>query len=252
MYRSKKLIKYQNIKHYFFSRKNGCSTGIYKSLNCGKGSNDKKKNILQNLKFVSKKIGINYKNLILMNQTHSNKAVLINKKNKNKKKFKCDALVTQEKNIAIGVLTADCVPIILFDSKSQTIGCIHSGWKGGISGIIENTLKIFDKINSSNNLIASVGPCIGKNSYEVGKELLKKFEEESKYNSVFFLKKNNGRFLFNIRGYVNEKLKKQGVKSIDNIKLDTFQDRDKFYSYRRSQILGEKDYGRCISTICLI
>ena len=252
MFCSKKLIKHQNIKHYFFSRKNGCSTGIYKSLNCGKGPNDKKKNIEQNLKFVSKKIGIDHKSLILMNQTHSNNAILINKKNKNKIKFKCDALVTQEKNIAIGVLTADCVPIILYDSKSQTIGCIHSGWKGSISGIIENTLKIFYKINSSNNLIASVGPCIGKNSYEVGKDLVKRFKKESKYNSAFFLKQNNGKFLFDIRRYVNEKLKKMGVKRIDNIKLDTFHDRDNFYSYRRSQILGEKDYGRCISAICLV
>ena len=104
---------------------------------------------------------INQKKL-LMHQTHSNKVIIINKKNKNLKRFNSDALITKLKDVALGVVTADCVPIILYDIKNQIIGCIHAGWKGALSGIIENTIKKFKKLNSKNKIFASVGPCIGK------------------------------------------------------------------------------------------
>ena len=167
MYFSKKLKKFKNINHCFFSRKGGFSKGIYKSLNCGQGSKDNKKNINKNLNFVSKKIKINKKKLALMYQTHSNKVIIINNKNKNLIKFKSDALITKIKGIALGVVTADCVPIILFDSQNQIIGCIHAGWKGAFIGIIENTIKKFKKLNSKNKIYAAIGPCIGNKSYEV-------------------------------------------------------------------------------------
>ena len=250
MFFSNNFKKFKKIHHCFFSRKNGFSRGIYQSLNCGKGSNDRIEKILKNLKFISNFIGVKKAKLILMNQTHSNKVIIINDKNKNNKKFNSDALITKVKGIALGVLTADCVPILLYDKKNEIIGCIHAGWKGSILGIIDNTISKMKKLVKNNEIYACVGPCIGKNSYEVDKDFLKKFKNISKKNSIFF-KKNNKKFLFDIRGYVNYELKNKGVKVIDNIDLDTFQDFDNFFSYRRSQKLGEKDYGRCISTICL-
>ena len=140
MFFSKKLKKFKNINHCFFSRKGGYSKGIYQSLNCGQGSNDRKINVNRNIALVSKKMKINKKKLALMYQTHSNKVIVINSKNKNISKFKSDAIVTKIKGLGLGVVTADCVPIILFDTKNEIIGCIHAGWRGAFSGIIENTI----------------------------------------------------------------------------------------------------------------
>jgi len=251
MFYSKKFKKFKNIKHCFFSRKGGFSKGIYQSLNCGKGSKDNKKNIYKNLSLVSKKMKINQKRLLLMRQTHSNKVIVINKKNKNSKKFDSDAIITKMKGIALGVVTADCVPIILYDIKNQIIGCIHAGWKGASSGIIENTVKKLKKLNSKNKIFASIGPCIGKKSYEVDIDFYKKFISKSKKNSVYFVKKKNNKKLFNLRKYINDKLIKLNVKT-DHVNHDTFKEKSRFFSYRRSQKLHEKDYGRCISVISLI
>ena len=251
MFYSKKFKKFNNVKHCFFSRKGGFSKGIYQSLNCGKGSKDNKKKVYRNLSFVSKKMGINQKKLSLMYQTHSNKVIIINKKNKNLKRFNSDALITKIKGVTLGVVTADCVPIILYDIKNQIIGCIHAGWKGAPTGIIENTVKKFKKLDSKNKIFASVGPCIGKRSYEVDIDFYNKFILKSKKNAVYFLKKNNNKKLFNLRKYVNDKLLKLNVK-VDNVNHDTFKEKNSFFSYRRSQKLKEKDYGRCISIISLI
>ncbi len=251
MFYSKKFRKFRNIKHCFFSRKGGVSKGIYQSLNCGKGSRDNKINVLKNLSLVSKKMGVHKKKLSLMYQTHSNKVIIINKRNKNCKRFKSDALITNIKGVALGVVTADCVPIILYDIENEIIGCVHAGWKGTSLGIIENTIKKFKKINSGNKIFASVGPCIGKKSYEVDINFYKKFITKSKKNSLYFVKKNKDKKLFNLRKYVNDKLLKLNVK-VDHVIHDTFKEKSKFFSYRRSQKLGESDYGRCISIISLI
>ena len=250
MFYSKKFKKFKSISHCFFSRKNGVSKGVYKSLNCGKGSKDNKKNIIKNLKIVANKIGIEFKNLKLMHQTHSNKVIIINKNNKNHKNFSSDAIITNIKGYALGVLTADCVPIILFDNRNKVIGCIHAGWKGALSGIIENTLKKFRKMNSKNEIFASIGPCIGSKNYEVDLDFYKKFQLRSKKNKKYFIKKNNNKRLFNLRKYVSDKLLKLNVK-VDHVYHDTFKEKHKFFSYRRSQKIGENDYGRCISIICL-
>tara|TARA_Y100000591_G_C21719034_1_gene637706 strand:- start:143 stop:913 length:771 start_codon:yes stop_codon:yes gene_type:complete len=250
MFFSKKLKKFKNIKHCFFSKKGGFSKGIYKSLNCGRGSKDNKKNINRNLALVSKKMKVVKRNLILMYQTHSNKVIVINNKNKNLKEFKSDALITKIHGIALGVVTADCVPIIIFTPKKQIIGCIHAGWKGASSGIIENTIKKIRSLSFKDEIYAAVGPCIGKKSYEVDLTFYKKFILDSKKNYIYFSKKNKVKKLFDLRKYVNDKLIKLNVK-VDHVNKDTFRDNIKFFSYRRSQKLGQNDYGRCISVIAL-
>ena len=251
MFHSKKFNKFKNINHCFFSRKKGFSKGIYASLNCGKGSNDNKKNIIKNLGLVSKIIKVSRKNLVLMHQTHSNKVIIIKKKNKNIIKFKSDALVTKVKGLALAVVTADCVPIILYDLKNQVIGCIHAGWKGAFTGIIENTISKFKKINSNNQIFASVGPCIGKKSYEVDLNFYKKFITKSKTNTIYFTFKNKNKKNFDLRKYAGDKLKKMNIK-VDHVNHDTFKEKNYFFSYRRSQKLRENDYGRCITVISLI
>jgi YfiH family protein len=251
MFYSKKIKKFQNIKHCFYTKKNGFSDGIYQSLNCSLGSNDKKANVIKNLEFVSKNIGVKNNNLILMNQTHSNKVIVVDGLNKSLSRFNSDALITDLKDVAISVLTADCVPIILYDEVNKIIGCIHAGWKGAISGIIENTIQEFSKLNKKIKITAAVGPCIGSKSYEVDSDFYNNFLNISKENQIFFEKTTNNKFLFDIRKYVNKRLIDCEVLNIDNIELDSCKDDKNFFSYRRSQKLNEIDYGRCISTICL-
>ena len=147
MFFSKNLKTFNNINHCFFSKNGGVSRGVYSSLNCGLGSDDKKENVLKNLIIVSKQIGLNSKNLFTMNQTHSNRVVVINDANKHIQRVDSDALITREKNIAISVLTADCVPILIYDEVNQVIACVHAGWKGAVSGIVENTLNTISKMS---------------------------------------------------------------------------------------------------------
>ena len=251
MFYSKKFKKFKNINHCFFSKKGGFSKGVYRSLNCGKGSNDDKKIVLKNLALVSKKMKINQKNLILMHQTHSNKVIIVNKKNKEIKKFKSDAIITKLKGFALGVVTADCVPIILYDSKNDIIACIHAGWKGASSGVIENTLAKFQKLNFNNKIFACIGPCIGKKNYEIDYSFYKNFISKSKKNVVYFSQKNKKKKLFDLRKYIKDKLLKHNV-SVDHVNHDTFKEKNNFFSYRRSQKIHENDYGRCISVISLI
>ena len=168
MFFSKKLQKFKNIKHCFFSRQNGFSKGLYKSLNCGLGSNDNKENILKNLEIVGNKIGCKKDSLITLNQKHSNEALYFSNQNSIKNKLPGDAMVTQVKNIGIGILTADCASILLYNPKKKIIGCIHSGWKGALNGIIKNTVLKFKELDSKNeDLIVAVGPCLKKENYEV-------------------------------------------------------------------------------------
>ena len=185
-----------------------------------------------------------------MNQTHSNKVIEINKNNY-KKKINCDAVITSVKGLVLGVVTADCVPIIIYDSKNEIIGCIHAGWKGAIKGIIKNTVNKIKKLNKKNKIFACIGPCIGKKSYEVDKLFYKKFLSASKENNKYFSYKNKSKKLFNIRKFVADKLTSLNV-IIDHVNRDTFRDKNNFFSYRRSTKLKQNDYGRCISVISLI
>jgi len=250
MFYSKKLKKFKEIKHYFFSKRNGYSTGIYKSLNCGHGSKDKKKNIQKNLKFVAKKMSVKLENLVLMHQTHSNKVIEIKKMNYRRKIY-ADAMITKMKGVSLGVLTADCVPIILYDSRNKIIGCIHAGWKGAFKNIIKNTIHKIKKISVNSKIYASVGPCIGLKSYEVDIKFYKKFISKSTKNKIYFLHKSKSKKLFNLRKFITDKLKQCKVE-VDQVNHDTFIEKNKFFSYRRSCKLKQRDYGRCISAIAML
>ena len=252
MFYSKKFIKFKNINHCFFSKNGGVSEGIYDSLNCGINSGDKKENVYKNLNIVSKKIGLNIENLFTMNQTHSNKVVVINNLNKHIQRIDSDALITNQKNIAISVLTADCVPILIYDEVNQIIASIHAGWRGAVNGIIENTLNEMKKISKNGKINVAIGPCINIENYEVGQEFYVKFIQLSKKNEVFFLPIKKNKFLFDLRKYVNSKFEKLNVNYVENIDFDTFSENKNFFSFRRSKQLDEHDYGRCISAISLI
>ena len=252
MFFSSKLKKYKNLKHCFFSRKNGYSKGLYKSLNCGLGSNDKKEIILKNLESVSKKIGCKKKSLITLNQKHTNKVIFFKNTKNIKNKLNGDAIVSKVKKVAIGILAADCAPILFYDPNKKIIGCAHSGWKGSLNGVIENTVKGFSKLNSNRkDLIAVVGPCLNKENYEVKDDFLEKFIDVNKKNEMFFKKNAKKKYNFDLRGFINQKLKNLNIKNIENINIDTYSQKNLFYSYRRAYHNNEKNYGRCISVILM-
>ncbi len=252
MFFSKKLEKFENLRHCFFSRKNGVSKGYYESLNCGSGSNDKKENVLKNLEFVAEKISCNRESLITLNQQHTNRVIHFDNIKSVENKLTGDAMVSEVKNIGIGILTADCVPIFFYDYKKKIIGCAHAGWKGALRGIIKNTVNKFNELNSNNDdLIAVVGPCISKKNYEVKQDFFEKFIAQDKNNKNFFDKVSDEKYFFDLRGFVNKELFNLNIKNIDNIEMDTYAEKEFFYSYRRSCFNKEQDYGRCISVILM-
>ena len=251
MIKSKKLSIIKNLKHGFFNSVGGYSKDIYKSLNCGPGSKDKKSNIKKNLNKVRKKISTKAKNIFLVSQFHSNKFIYIDEKYKKKKKPKADAIITNQKYLPIGILTADCAPILIYDHKIKMIAAIHAGWRGAFKGIINKVIKFMIKKGCNlENMTAVIGPSISLKNYEVRDDFRKKFVERNKKNSLFF-KNNKKKLYFDLVKYIHSSLKSINIKHIDILKIDTFDIKNKFFSARRALKLKHNDYGRNISIIML-
>tara|TARA_B100000401_G_scaffold377446_1_gene278059 strand:- start:426 stop:1178 length:753 start_codon:yes stop_codon:yes gene_type:complete len=249
MIKSKILDKTKIVNHGFFNKKNGFSKGIYKSLNCGKGSKDKKTNVNKNLIYVKDKIGSKLNGIVLLYQIHSSKFFFIKKIPK--KKIIGDALITNIKNLPIGILTADCAPILILDYKKKIIGAVHVGWRGAYKNIINKVLRKFVKSGSKKkDIIAAIGPSIGQKNYEVGKEFKHKFIRKNKRNSIFFKFKQK-KIYFNLVKFIYHQLNSFGISKIDVIRKDTFDKKNNFFSARRSLKRKEPDYGRNISVIML-
>ena len=249
MIRSKNLRKFKQLKHGFFNIKGGVSKGIYKSLNCGPGSFDKSNLISTNLKLVLRKLKSTQKKLVLLHQVHSNKIFFINKKVK--KKLIGDGLLTKNKNLAIGILTADCCPILFYDPKKSIIGAVHAGWKGAFKNIGVKMVSEFKKKGTKlEDLYVAIGPTISQNSYEVKKDFKYRFLKQKLSNRKFFKMKRN-KIYFDLVGYIYNQMKKSGIKNIEIIKKDTFNPKNNFFSARRSLKNNFDDYGRNISIIMI-
>ncbi len=249
MIQSKLLKKNNFINHGFFNKNHGFSKGIYKSLNCGMGSNDDDKNIKKNLNYVKHKIYSKKNSIALLYQVHSSKYFFIKKLPK--KKLIGDGLITNIKNLPIGVLTADCAPVLILDYRKKIIAAVHVGWKGAYKNILSKVLNKLIKLGSKKkDIIAVIGPCIGLRSYEVGKEFKDKFLRKNKRNSSFFKVKQK-KIYFNLAKFIRKQLISFGIQKIDVIRKDTFDIKNNFFSARRSLRKKEPDYGRNISVIML-
>jgi hypothetical protein len=249
MIKSKLISKYKNISHGFFNKLGGYSNGIYKSLNCGTGSKDNKNNINKNLKKICRKIKCTKTKLVLLNQTHSNKVFSIKKIPK--KKPIGDALITSKSKYALGILTADCAPVFIFDPKKNIISAIHAGWKGAYKKIIYKTIyELIKKGSNVKDLIVVVGPCISKYNYEIKKDFLSKFIKQNKKNIRFF-SFNKKKIFFSLNEYIRSQLKNIGVKNIEIINKDTYLRKNNFFSSRRSLKNKYYDYGRNLSVIMI-
>ena len=221
-------------------------------MNCGPGSNDRKDFVKKNLKIVKRKIGKNAKDIFLLHQVHSNKFIFLEKNKKIPKKSPIvDAIITNHEKLPIAVLTADCVPILLCDYKLKFIAAIHSGWKSAYKGIISKVVQFMLKKGcNKNNIIAAIGPSISQKNYEVKKDFFKKFVKKNKNNKKFF-KKRKKLLFFNLSGFVKRQLKLNKITNIDLLNIDTFSNKNNFFSARRSLKLKHDDYGRNISIIMI-
>ena len=251
MIKSKKLIKIENLNHGFFNSVGGKSKNIYKSLNCGINSKDLSTDVKKNLQIVKKKINKNAKDIFLLHQTHSNKFVFIDDKYKLRTKPKADAVITNQKNLPIAILTADCAPILICDNKKKIIAAIHAGWKGAYNGIITKVIKFMVRRGCKlKNIVAVIGPSISVKNYEVKDDFKKKLIKKDKRNLKYF-KFSGNKLYFNLNKYVHSLLLINKVKNIETLKIDTFNIKNKFFSARRALRLKHNDYGRNISIIML-
>ena len=252
MFNSKKLLKFSEISHGFFNKNGGVSKGIYKSLNCGIGSKDKKDNIKKNLKIVKNKINKKSKKIFLVRQIHSNKFIFLSKNMKIKNRsISADAIITEKKNFPIAVLTADCVPILLFDKKRKMIAAIHAGWKGAFKKIINKVVKFMLKKGcNTKDITVAIGPSITQKSYNVKIGFKNKFIKKHKKNKIFFKNINNVIY-FDLPNYIKSQLKFNKISKIDMINIDTYDKKNNFFSARQSLKLKHDDYGRNISIIMI-
>ena len=245
------FIKNSPAKHGFFTRLDGLSKKQFRSLNCSSSNDDDKKKVNENRLIAIKNLNLNKKKLILITQTHSSKVIRITKNNLDKN-IKADGVITSLNNVILGILTADCAPVIIYDDKNKFVCNLHSGWKGSLNNISQTAIKLFDKYQiKRKNLTAIVGPCLGAKNYEVDKNFQRMFIEKNIKYSKFFRYKNKKKSYFNLRALINYQLSELGLKKIYNINRDTYSSKNLFFSHRRSTHKGEKTTGRLINLISL-
>ena len=247
------LSKSGQLGHGFFARGGGVSSGLYNSLNCGFGSKDDPVHVAVNRKRAVEALDGNPDQLVTLYQVHNRNTVRVERPWERRDAPKADAMVTDQPGITLGILTADCAPILLADEAGGVIGAAHAGWRGTFAGIIESAIEAMTNLGAKpSRIVAAVGPCIGFSSYEVGPEFPEPFLLDDQSNSRFFKAASRPRhFLFDLAGYAARRLHNAGVSSIDRLDHDTFADDTSFFSYRRTLHRGEDDYGRLLSAIAL-
>lgn len=239
------------VRHGFFTRRGGVSTGIYAGLNCGPGSNDDAGKVAENRRLVADSFGLGADRLATLHQVHS-ADVLIVGDTPIAPRPKCDAMVTDRTGIVLGILTADCQPVLFSDAKAGVIGAAHAGWKGALAGVLEATIDAMERLGARRNRIrAAIGPAISGAAYEVGPEFRDIFTDGDARNARFFSPARGDRLMFDLPAFGVSRLRKTGIASATWSGHCTYRDAARFYSYRRATHARESDYGRLISAITL-
>lgn len=239
------------VRHGFFTRRGGASSGIYSGLNCGPGSNDQREAVALNRARVAEAVGVPPERLLSLHQIHSTAVVVAGPEGWTERP-RADAAVTDRPGVALGILTADCAPVLLHDPEAGVIGAAHAGWRGALDGVLEATLDAMEALGARIPRVrAAVGPTISQRAYEVGPEFLDRFLAEEAGYDRFFAPGRGDRLLFDLPGFVLARLRVAGVADAAWIGACTHSDPARFYSYRRSTQAGEPDYGRLISVIRL-
>jgi YfiH family protein len=243
-------LNLSHIRHGFFSRNGGASQGLYASLNCGPGSGDNLEHVTKNRLRVSQHMGAP---LITCHQIHSNEVVTVHEPWQQQDAPKADGVVTDQPNISLGILTADCLPVLFADRKKPIIGAAHAGWKGAFTGVLENTIAAMKGLGAS-DIACAIGPAISQVSYEVGPEFYENFtsnQQPSTNNQFFAPSSRDGHYLFDLKAYAVERLKTAGIEA-ELLDRDTCFEEDAFFSFRRATLMGESGYGRQVSAISMI
>lgn len=238
------------VRHGFFTRRGGASSGIFAGLNCGPGSSDLSEVVAINRARVAEALGVPPENLITVNQVHSADVVSLSAPPADRPR--ADALVTATPGLALAVLTADCQPVLFADANAGVIGAAHAGWRGARDGVLEATLEAMEGLGARRDRIAAViGPTISQSAYEVGPEFVEAFLDDDPASARFFANGPGDRKLFDLPAYGLHRLRAAGVGHAEWTRACTYSDPERFYSYRRTTHAGEADYGRLISVIRL-
>ena len=240
------------IAHGFFGRVGGVSKGIYASLNCGPGSKDSRDDVMENRARATAALAPGAA-LVTLYQVHSAEAVTVTAPWPIPENPKADAMATDRPGVALGILTADCAPILLADPKARIIGAAHAGWNGALSGVVESVLAAMERLGAKPERIrAAIGPCISQKAYEVGPEFQLRFVNADANNTRFFVRSPRaGHWQFDLPAYVAQRLKQANVESVEILDVCTYARDDEFFSYRRTTHRKEPDYGRELSAIML-
>ena len=239
------------VPHGFLGRKGGVSTGILAGLNVGLGSNDDPAAIAENRRRAVAAV-LPGAQLVTVHQVHSADAVIATAPFADDARPHADALVTDRRGLLLGILTADCVPVLLADAEAGVVGAAHAGWKGALGGVTDATVAAMEKLGARrDHIAAAIGPCIARASYEVDDAFAQRFEQADPANERFFFSGKPGHQQFDIEAYVLSRLANAGIGRIEALGLDTYADEAAFFSFRRATHCGEPDYGREISLIGL-
>ena len=234
--------------HGFFTRAGGVSEGIYAGLNGGPGSNDAPAAVAENRSRIAGHLGV--QTLVSLHQVHSSDCVVI--ETAPSERPKADSMVTKVSGIALGILTADCTPVLFAYRRAGVIGAAHAGWKGALGGVLEATLNQMEALGASRtNTVAAIGPVISQRAYEVGPEFVERFLDDDPDNGRFFAGGKGDRAMFDLPSYCRERLRTADIGDVAWTGHCTYSDEDKFFSFRRTCHRSEPDYGRLVSAICL-
>ncbi len=247
------LKRLPKLRHGFMTRAGGVSDGVYASLNCGYGSNDETARVAENRRRAAARLGLPGAALVTVYQTHSTRVAEVAAPHAPTGAPEVDAMVTDRPGIALGILTADCAPVLLADVESRVVGAAHAGWRGAVSGIVEETIEAMERKGARRTrILAAIGPCIGRESYEVGPEFPAPFVAQDAANARFFRPAARaGHFMFDLASYVEARTRAAGVADVERARADTCADAERFFSYRRTTQQGLRDYGRLVSLIAL-
>jgi polyphenol oxidase len=239
------------VAHGFLGRRGGASEGVVAGLNVGLGSADDPEAIAENRRRATQAV-LPGARLVTVYQIHSADAVTVLEPFDDRLRPRADALVTDRPGLALGILTADCAPVLLADREAGVVGAAHAGWKGAIGGVTDSTLAAMEALGARRERIAAaIGPCIARASYEVDDAFLRRFAEADPENERFFADGRAGHHQFDLEAYVVHRLASAGVRTVEALGQDTYSQADRFYSFRRATHRGEPDYGRQIAIIGL-
>jgi YfiH family protein len=241
------------IRHGFFTRAGGVSSGLYASLNGGVGSRDDAGKVLENRARMAAALGVEPRRLLTAYQTHSPNVVVAEAPWTTENRPRADAIVTRMRALAIGVTTADCGPVLFAEPRAGVIGAAHAGWRGALTGVIEATIAAMERLGAAQRQIrAAIGPMIRQGNYEVGPDLVERFRADDPASSRFFGPAGrDGHAMFDLAGYIAARLKRAGITEVEDVGLCTYADPEQFFSYRRTTHRAEADYGRHVNAIAL-